>query len=53
MTSEPFHDDYFGSFCIYCQNDYKTEAKLFTHVKRKHASTYAEAAVLKREAARA
>jgi hypothetical protein len=48
-ADEPFHDDYFGTFCVYCQRDYGTEAKLFKHIKRNHQDTYASNAVRQRE----
>jgi hypothetical protein len=52
-SDEPFHEDYFGTICIYCQRDYGTEKKLFAHIKRVHPNTYASNAVREREERRA
>jgi hypothetical protein len=37
-----FYEDYFGTFCIYCQRDFYTEGRLFSHIDQEHPGTYAK-----------
>lgn len=39
---EPGFDPDYQPFCIYCQREYDTFAKLKAHLRRKHRGTYAQ-----------
>lgn len=45
---EPW-DDKYQTFCIYCQKEYGTFAKLKAHLRRVHPDTYAQVALAPKE----